>query len=226
VVTFSAITDVDNPEIYSSRRAFTHIGDAQAAALAQRLVDSTRKEKAALAPNAKSFREDVDYVNIGGPAFNSATRDLFVSLSEFWSLPFEFCTEGKRWILRGPNSSSFHLKLSENREVQEDIGLVAKLPHYRATDLKDNDGFAMVLGGLSTYGTLGATTFAADPNNIKVLRKFLKPYTSRDRRYFCALVRVSVRRDSVGIETQSHEFLDVRPVTRKNRTACLAKAEA
>ena len=48
VVTFSAITDVDNPEIYSSRRAFTHIGDAQAAALAQRLVDSTRKEKSAL----------------------------------------------------------------------------------------------------------------------------------------------------------------------------------
>jgi hypothetical protein len=216
VVVTSTITGVDDHVRYRSKSVFTHIGDAQAAALAQLLLRSTRKELVDLSPQVPSFQQNVDYVNIGGPAFNSATRRLFESIRNSWSLPFEFCKEENKWLLRG-SGQSFALGLSDKREVIGDVGLIAKLPHPGAIDSTDQGAFTIILAGLSTYGTLGASRFAADAGCIQLLRKRLKLCRSRDRRYFCAVVQVTPQSDLLGIEAQSLELCDVLPVTRRGR---------
>jgi hypothetical protein len=208
----SIILGVDDPKKYGSKRVLTHIGDAQGVALVQRLLDSTRST-VDLSTDVRSFRPNVDYVNLGGPAFNSATKQLFESLDGSWALPFGFCYEENKWMLRGSNFS-FGLKLSEAREVEEDVGLIARLPHPGATGSANSGPFAIVLAGLSTYGTLGATRFSTDPGSIQLLRKRLESHPKLDRSYFCALVRVKPRKDLLGIEPQSLDLLDVRPVRR------------
>jgi hypothetical protein len=193
----------------------THVGDVQAAMLVQMRVGAVLKRPVNISLETAHFQSGVDYVNVGGPTFNVATKNLLDSLSTSFLIPYKFKFQDGKWLLEGKHDS-FEISVSPDRQVTEDFGLIAKLPHPRAIPGGDHLGFTVILAGLSTLGTFGAGIFATDPGTIPLLKTYLKRYPSKEREYFCAIVRVKPKKSGFGVDEQMLALRDAKPVVRKS----------
>ena len=215
-ISFSTISGFDDPSKFRTKRIITHIGDAQAAALIQSMLQAKLKKDVELFPNSIDISNSFNYVNIGGPIFNKSTENIFRSLEHIWKFPFKFEKKENGWAICG-NQRCLYLNISKNREVLEDYGLIAKLPHPKISTSEDKYACCIVLAGLSMFGTLGAAKFIINKNFLKTLKKKVKieaETTSHNTTYFMAIIKVNPSVENISIDEHSLELFDVKIVSK------------
>lgn len=203
-ITFSLIETFDAIPGRRTIVAVSHIGDAQAAALAQKTLAVDLKRGAELLPGGGLVDDRKHVICIGGPTFNATTRRVLSLYEELLPIYFSKSDRGEYQLIEAARPHiTYHQEISDRRTI-EDWGIIIALPHPERLSASDDTSLCLVLAGLSTFGTLAAAKFATNNESLGKLRRSLD--TARTR-YFCALLRT----------WPADSYLDVRDIQLYNQ---------